>query len=125
MTDQQKSLFERLGGPEAIFATVQSFYQKVMADSELAPFFSHLDMNAQTDKQIAFLTMAFGGPSRYTGRDLRTAHAGLVSRGLSDVHFDRVAEHLASTLAELAVPAELVSEVMGIVESTRADVLSR
>lgn len=121
----EKSLYERLGGHEAIFATVQSFYSKVMADPEVAPFFGHLNMQAQADKQIAFLTMAFGGPSRYSGRDLRTAHAALVNRGLSDRHFDRIALHLKNTLDELAVPADLVGEVLGVVESTRKDVLGR
>ncbi len=39
-------------------------------------------MDKQVNKQIAFMTMAFGGPHNYTGRDLRTAHARLVERGL-------------------------------------------
>lgn len=121
----ERPLYERLGGHEAIFATVHSFYGKVMADPDLSQFFSHMDMQAQADKQIAFLTMAFGGPSRYNGRDLRTAHAGLVARGLGDLHFDRIALHLRDTLNELAVPSELVSEVLGIVEATRKDVLGR
>ncbi len=120
-----KSLYDRLGGHEAIFATVHSFYSKVMADPDVAPFFGHMNMQSQADKQIAFLTMAFGGPSRYTGRDLRSAHAPLVARGLGDLHFDRIALHLKDTLTELAVPAELVGEVLGIVESTRKDVLGR
>jgi hemoglobin len=82
-------------------------------------------MEAQADKQIAFLTMAFGGPSRYTGRDLRTAHAPLVARGLTDLHFDRIAQHLESTLNELSVPSDLVGEVLGVVATTRKDVLGR
>jgi len=121
----EKTLYERLGGQEAIFATVHSFYAKVMADPDVAPFFTHLNMEAQADKQIAFLTMAFGGPSRYTGRDLRTAHAPLVARGLTDLHFDRIAQHLETTLNELAVPADLVGEVLGVVATTRKDVLGR
>jgi hemoglobin len=119
------SLYERIGGHEAVFATVTSFYDKVMADTGLSPFFDHLDMGAQVDKQVAFLTMAFGGPSRYTGRDLRTAHAKLVVRGLSDEHFDRVVGHLTSTLEEVGLPGDLVAEVLALVETTRNDVLGR
>lgn len=121
----EPSLYEALGGHEAIFACVGSFYEKVMGDPTLAPFFAHLDMRAQSDKQVAYLTMALGGPSRYSGRDLRTAHAKLVRSGLSDAHFDRVAEHLRTTLEELAVRADLVSKVMAAVDGLRADVLDR
>jgi hemoglobin len=72
------------------------------------------------------MTWAFGGPAEYKGRDLRTAHAGLVrTQGLSDLHFDAVVEHLRSTLIELGVPAELVKESLQIVGGTRNEVLGR
>jgi hemoglobin len=120
---KSRSLFDRLGGEAAIEAAVVSFYEKVMADAGLAPFFEHLDMGAQIKKQIAFMTMAFGGASRYTGRDLRTAHAKL--KGLDDSHFDAVATHLRETLNELGVDAATTSEVLAIVGGTRGDVLNR
>lgn len=119
------SLFERLGGEAAIEAAVVLFYEKVMADARLAPFFGDLDMNAQIQKQIGFMTMAFGGPSRHTGRDLRTAHARLVRRGLGDEHFDAVASHLEATLDELGVERAVTTEVLRIVASTRGDILGR
>ena len=77
------------------------------------------------DKQKAFLTMAFGGPKAYTGKDMRAAHAHLVARGLNDSHFNAVAENLKLTLEELKVPEELISQVLAIAESTRSDVLGR
>jgi hemoglobin len=82
-------------------------------------------MDKQRAKQKAFLTMAFGGPKQYTGRDLRTAHGSLVKRGLSDSHFDAVAKHLQATLQELKVPAHLIAQVMAVAGSTRNDVLGR
>lgn len=118
-----RTLFEQLGGEAAIEAAVVTFYEKVMADPSLAPFFQHLDMNAQIRKQIAFMTMAFGGPSRYTGRDLRTAHARL--RGLGDTHFDAVGRHLKDTLQELGVSDSTIAAVLDVVEKTRKDVLNR
>lgn len=119
------SLFERLGGEAAIEAAVVGFYGRLMGDDTLAPFFDGLDMDAQIKKQIAFMTMAFEGPSRYTGRDLRTAHAKLVARGLADTHFDSVQIHLRETLEELGVDASTVGEVARIVETTRRDVLGK
>jgi hemoglobin len=120
------SLYERLGGEAAIAAAVDLFYDKVMADELTRPFFSSLDMKAQIKKQRAFMTVAFGGPDEYRGRDMRVAHAALVrDQGLSDVHFDAVAEHLRATLAELGVAAPLIAEVLGIVGGTREQVLGR
>lgn len=119
------SLFEKLGGNAAVDAAVDIFYRKVLSDDRINSFFEGVDMDKQAAKQKAFLTMAFGGPHNYTGKDMRTAHAPLVARGLNDSHFDAVAEHLQATLQELNVPAELIAEVMTIAGSTRNDVLCR
>lgn len=120
-----KALYERLGGEAAVAASVVRFYEKIMADSTLAPFFDGISLPKQIDKQLAFMTMAFGGPSHYTGKDLRRVHAPLVLRGLNDAHFDAVAGHLISTLQELGVSQALINEVVAIVGTTRSDVLSQ
>lgn len=120
-----KTLFERLGGEAAVQAAVVSFYGRVLDDALLAPFFAGLDVDALIKKQIAFMSMAFAGPHRYSGRDLRTAHAPLVQRGLGDQHFDAIGRHLRSTLEELRVDAGAIAEINSIVESTRVDVLSK
>lgn len=120
---QRCELYERLGGEAAVEAAVVRFYDKVMADPTLAPFFEHMDLGAQINKQIAFMTMAFGGPNRYTGRDLRTAHAKLVQRGLGNAHFDAIAQLLSDTLDELGVATDVRDDVLAIVGGTREDVL--
>ena len=106
-------------------SAVSLFYEKVMADAELAPFFDGMDMDAQIQKQVAFMTMAFGGPHDYTGRDLTTAHAGLIKRGLNDDHFDRVGACLEAALEELSVDAALIDETLALVETTRDAVFGR
>ncbi len=121
----QDSLFQRLGGEAAVEAAVDIFYRKVLSDERIAEFFESVDMDAQRGKQKAFLTMAFGGPVHYDGKDLRAAHAPLVARGLSDRHFDAVAGHLSATLHELGVSEPLLAETMAIAASTRDDVLNR
>jgi hemoglobin len=82
-------------------------------------------MNQQIARQKAFLTMVFGGPVAYTGKDMRAAHARLVEMGLNDSHFDAVVELLGATLTELKVPKELIGKIAAIAESVRADVLNR
>lgn len=119
------TLYEQIGGEPAVNAAVDIFYRKVLADERISHFFDDVDMERQAAKQKAFLTYAFGGPNHYTGRDMRTAHAHLVEKGLNDSHFDAVVENLHNTLTELGVPAEKIAEVKAICESVRDDVLSR
>lgn len=119
------SLFQRLGGAPAIDAAVDIFYQKVLRDDRVSRFFQGVDMKQQRGKQKAFLALAFGAPVKYTGKDLRQAHAQLIGQGLGDVHFDAVAEHLAQTLVELRISPDLIGDVLALVGTTRNDVLNR
>lgn len=119
------SLFDRIGGEAAVNAAVDIFYRKVLEDHRINRFFDNADMDKQSAKQKAFLTMAFGGPNNYSGTDMRTAHARFVTMGLNDDHFNAVMEDLTATLVELNVPAELIAEVAAIAETTRADVLGK
>ncbi|MCP3139871.1 group I truncated hemoglobin [Pyxidicoccus xibeiensis] len=123
--DAVKSVYEQIGGAPAMAAAVEVFYRKVLSDDRISHFFEDVDMERQAAKQKAFLTMVTGGPSSYSGRDMRAGHAHLVKSGLNDVHFDAVAGHLKETLEELGVPAPLVARVLAIAESARADVLNR
>ncbi len=119
------SLFERLGGAAAVDAAVDLFYGRVLADPLLAPFFTGTDMIRQKEMQRAFLTVAFGGPNSYSGRNLRAAHTKAAAAGLEDRHFDAVVGHLGATLSELGVTPALISEAATVAESVRADVLCR
>ena len=119
-----KNLFERIGGKSAVEAAVDIFYTKVLADDRIKHFFANTNMDDMRNHQKMFLTYAFGGIPSYPGKSLREAHSHLVrDLGLSDVHFNAVAENLVASLQELHVPEPLISEVVAIVESTRADIL--
>ncbi len=121
----QQSVYDLLGGDAAINAAVDIFYRRVLNDPYVSPFFEGVDMERQAAKQKAFLTMVFGGPNRYTGKDMREGHKHLVERGLDDSHFDHILMHLRSTLAELGVGEDMIQTVIDIAESTRDDVLNR
>lgn len=120
-----ENLFEQIGGEPAVDAAVDLFYRKVLSDDRVSGFFDDIDMDEQRAKQKSFLTMVFGGPNDYTGKDMREAHKRLVDDGLNDSHFDVVAVHLQNTLEELGVPAELVNQVMALAAGTRDDVLNK
>lgn len=116
------TLFQQLGGNDAINAAVDIFYDKLLADDCIKHFFDGVDMNNQRAKQRIFLAFAFGGPVNYDGKGMREAHKHL---SLNDTHFDAVVEHLVATLQELNVAPELIAQVGAIAESTRDDVLNR
>jgi len=122
---QATPLYERIGGKDAINAAVDIFYGKVLTDDRIKHFFDDTDMDAQRNKQKRFLAYAFGAPVKYDGKDMRSAHAHLVERGLNDDHFNAVAEDLVATLKELSVPQTMIDEVVTLLETTRDDVLGR
>ena len=119
------TIYQKIGGEAAVDAAVDLFYRKVLSDDHISTYFNDTDMDAQREKQKAFLTMVFGGPNEYTGKDLRTAHAKLVEQGMDDSHFDAVAGHLQATLDELGVPADIAGEIMTTAAGTRDEVLNR
>ncbi len=124
-TAPEISLYEQLGGEAAVDAAVDVFYRKVLSDNRISHFFDNVDMDGQIAKQKGFLTMVFGGPVAYTGKDMRTGHAHLVARGLNDSHVDAVIEDLGESLREVGAPEHLIAKVAAIAESARADVLNR
>ncbi len=119
------TLYEKLGGSAAVDAAVDKFYRRVLGDDRISRFFEGVDMEQQAAKQKSFLTMAFGGPNNYSALDMKTGHVHLVAEGLDDSHFDAVVEDLGATLAEMGVPAELITEVAAVAETTRESVLGR
>ena len=121
--DRAASLYQQLGGKAAIDAAVDLFYTKVLVDDRVKHFFDDVNMSKQRRKQKEFLSAAFGGPIPWTGKDMRTAHEDVT--GVTDAHFNAVAENLQKTLEELKVPKALIDEVMAIAGSTRDAVLNR
>ena len=119
------SLYDKLGGQDAVNAAVDIFYRKVLMDDRISSFFEDVDMEGQVQKQRAFLTMVFGGPNNYSGLDMRQGHRHLVAKGLNDSHVDAVIELLGETLKELGAGGEDIAEVAGIANSVRDDVLDR
>ncbi len=119
------SLYERIGGAQAVDLAVENFYRKVLTDDRISHFFDGVDMDAQIAKQKGFLTMVFGGPHSYTGQNMRDGHKHLVARGLNDSHVDAVIELLGQTLAELGVADSDIAEIAAIANSVRDDVLDR
>lgn len=122
------TLYEKLGGKEAVDTAVDMFYEKVLNDERVKHFFANTDMKQQKNHQKAFMTYAFGGTEKFSGPSMRDAHKDLVENmGLTDVHFDAIAQNLVETLQELNISQENIDEVVRIVGGVehRNDVLNR
>jgi len=121
MTD--KTLYERLGGYDAITAVVNNLLQRLMGDTRLGRFWQNRgDDGIAREKQllIDYLCANAGGPVLYTGRDNKTSHKGM---GVSDSDWQAFMGHLDATLNTFNVPQEERNDVIGFIQSTRADIV--
>ena len=118
-------LYEKVGGSKTIKELVRVFYDRVLADPRLAPFFPQTDMAALQAKQVMFLIMLMGRTRTFSGHDLTAAHAGARAQGLNDAHFDALLGHFEASLREMDVADDYVREVLARIETTRNAVLGR
>lgn len=116
------TLYERLGGEQAIGAVVDEFYDRVLADDAVDHHFEDHDMGVlrvQLKRYVASLT---GGPVDWVGTDMATAHGDL---GISGRDFDVVAGHLDETLRDFDVPDAERTAVMEAVGGLRPEIVTQ
>ena len=121
----QKSLYQRLGGYDALAAVTDDFLGRLATDPQLGRFFVGLNVESKTRVRqhvIDFLCAATGGPCKYTGRDMKTAHTGL---NISQADWNTNVKYLIATLDKLKVPEKEKGEVMTAVGSLKGDIVSR
>jgi hemoglobin len=119
------AIYDEIGGEAAIDAALDKFFPKLLGDARLAPFYENVDMTRLRGHARAFLTLAFGGPNNYKGRDLRSAHHNARKHGLNEALFEVFMGHFRGTLEELSVPPAKIAEIVAIAEGGRNDVLGR
>ena len=119
----EKTLYERLGGYDAISAVVNDLLPRLMADSRLGRFWENRGedgINREEQLLIDFLCSSAGGPLLYTGRDNKTSHKGM---GISESDWEKFIAHLKTTLDNFQLPQQERSDVIGFIESTKADIV--
>ena len=115
------SIYETIGGEPALIAVVDDFYRRVLADPQLAGFFAGTNMTRLKGRQVEFFAAALGGPHAYSGADLKQAHQG---RGITQADFDRVAAHLAASLAAAGVPGAVITQILGAIAPLAGEIVS-
>ena len=117
---QQRSLYERLGGKEAITAVVDEFVGRAAADTRINKKFGMTDvarLKAQLVDQICFAT---GGPCQYTGRDMKSTHLHM---GVTEGEFNALVEDLVGALDKFNVPAAEKNELLGLLGPMKSDIV--
>ncbi len=123
--EPESSLFDRLGGVDAIRAVVDSTVANAVADDRINSFLAGADEQAVATLKghlVDLICREAGGSCTYTGRDMRTAHTGL---GLTDAHFDALVEDIVKALDQHGVPQAEKDDLLAILGAMRNDVLGR
>jgi hemoglobin len=115
------SIYEQIGGAPAIETVVEDFYARVLADNELAGFFTGTNMSRLKGKQAEFFAAALGGPEPYSGASMRQVHQG---RGITMHHFNLVAGHLRESLSAAEVPGEIIEQIIAAIAPLADDIVS-
>ena len=118
----KKSLYERLGGIDAIRAVVDDFVANVAADKRINGFFAHTDIDRLKHNLVDQICQGTGGPCTYTGRSMRDAHAGM---GVRNRDFNALVADLGKTLKKFKVPKRETNELVAILAPMKKDIVTR
>lgn len=114
------TLYDRIGGHDAIAALVADFYERVLADPELAPYFTSASIQRLQAMQLEFFTTATGGPETYSGLSVRDAHAG---RAIGPRQLTRFVDHLVASLQSRGINRDDVDEIVRRIGLAADDVI--
>src|SRR4051812_12645833 len=101
--------YAALGGRVGVLALVDDFYQRVVGDPRLAPFFEGVDLFRLKQHQALVIGEVLGGPGGYDGVGLQAGHAGL---GITPTDYARVGEHLIGAFRSAGAGDDIVSAVV-------------
>jgi len=116
------SLYDRLGKLDAITAVVKDFVEeRVAKDARINAFFGKTDIPALEAKLVEQICEATGGPCKYTGRDMKTTHAGM---GVKESDFAAMVEDLKASLAHFKVGQREQDELIGALAKMHDDIVT-
>jgi len=124
-TMKQKSLYERLGGYDALAAVSDEFIMRLASSKRIGRFTSGLSEDSQKKLRqhlVEFLCSVTGGSCIYLGRDMKTTHKGL---GIDEEDWKEGVKLLTETLDKFKVPEREKTEVLTAVGSLKKDIVEK
>lgn len=118
----EKSLYDRLGGKTTITAVVDDFVGRVAADTRINGKFANANIPRLKSMLVDQICQASGGPCTYTGRDMKSTHAGM---GVSSSDFDALVGDLVATLNKFKVPEREKNELLGALGPMKGDIVEK
>jgi hemoglobin len=118
-----RTLYERLGGYNAIAAIVDEFLRRMRADPMFARFAGGRSLDSVRrgrELLVGQMCALSGGPCVYTGRDMKTSHGGL---GITTAEWEAGIRHAAAALDHFKVPAKEKKEFIALFERYRNDIV--
>jgi hemoglobin len=122
---QEKSLYQRVGGYDALAAVVDDFITRLVTDKQFEKFFAGAGNDSKKRIRQHILDQfcaATGGPCVYNGRDMKTSHTGL---GITNAEWDAAAKHLVASLDKFKVPEREKGEILAFVTSLKKDIVEK
>lgn len=125
LSAQEKTLYQRLGGYDAIAAVVDDFVMQLASDPSIGVMFkgqSEDTMKKIRQHVIDFICAAAGGPCLYSGRDMKTTHKGL---GITEAQWNTSVQYLKNTLNKFKVPEQEQNDLFAAVSSIKNDIVEK
>ena len=121
----ERTLYQRLGGYDVIAAFTDQWLGLVLGDPALAPYFRGMSNDTKGKARqliVDFIAASTGGPTLYTGRDMKTLHEGL---GISRSEYDALMGHATTTLDALGVERREKDDLLAWLASLEGDTIER
>jgi len=118
------SLYARLGGHKAIARFAHDLFGRVLSDAQLSRFWANrstIGILREEQLLVAYLSSVSGGPAKYIGRDMKSAHRNL---GITSADWNAFRTHLCATLDSLAVTGRERQDIMSFAEGLRDEIVS-
>jgi len=122
MKGGEKSLYDRLGGKDAITAVVDDFVNNAATNEKIKQFFVNTDAKALKEKLVDQICEATGGPCKYTGKDMKTAHTGMK---ITEDDFNALVGDLVKSLDKFKVPEKEKNELLGALGGMKGDIVGQ
>jgi hemoglobin len=116
----EASLYERLGGVDAITAVTRAFEERAGKDHRINQKFARTNLDRLTKEFVDQLCAATGGPCEYTGRDMTEAHTNM---GVTEGEFDAFMEDLVAVLDNFKVGKAEQDELLKVLRPMRGEIV--
>lgn len=120
-TAAKKSLYDRLGGKDAIVAVVDDFVGNIAKDNRINARFANSDIPHLKLMLVDQICEASGGPCKYTGKDMKTSHTGMK---ITDEEFNALVEDLKLTLDKFKVPSPEQNDLLGALAPMKPQIVN-